>query len=366
MDLLRIICMMMVVCIHTLGWVGLIENTLAPGTPNYFICNILFAFCLVAVNCFVMITGYFQCTSTFKLKKCVSTWGTALFYSIVIYFILILTGNLDFSLKELIKHTMVFTLDRYWFITAYLLLYMVSPFLNCAIRAMSRKTHLMCCCTLLLLFSVLHNIVYICDFGDVQGGYSFLWFCILYIVAAYFRSHVTTKIKHGGILFYILSVLCICGERFAAYYITPYIFGKVQLTSLFYSYNSIVMVIASLALFQFFRGLEIHSERLTKCITGIAPLTLTVYLIHEHDSLRMVIWDYLHPGKYYDKPWLIFYVILCVIIIFCGCCIIEWVRKKVTIVTGIAGKIAKLCDMIQWKCETFFDHVTKTEQNMLK
>lgn len=139
LDLLRILCMLMVVCIHSLGWGGLIENRLIPGTANYFLCNTLFAFCLLAVNCFVMISGYYLCTSAFKLKKLVQVWGCAFFYSVSIYFVLIMTGLERFSLKELIKHCMVFTLDRYWFITAYLLMFIVFPFLNCAIRSMDKK-----------------------------------------------------------------------------------------------------------------------------------------------------------------------------------------------------------------------------------
>lgn len=119
-DLLRMISMIMVVCNHTLSWGGLIEGSLVPGTSNYFICNILYALCLVAVNCFVLITGFFQCTSTFKLKRLISTWGMAIFYSVVIHLILTIIGVLPFSFRELIKHILVFTMNRYWFVTAYL------------------------------------------------------------------------------------------------------------------------------------------------------------------------------------------------------------------------------------------------------
>ncbi|MBQ7982534.1 MAG: acyltransferase family protein [Clostridia bacterium] len=96
-DLLRILCMILVIVRHSLNHGGLIKESLIPGTPNYFICNILFAFCLVAVNCFVLITGYFQCTSTFKLKKLISTWSAAIIYSVTIYITLVMTGTIGFS-----------------------------------------------------------------------------------------------------------------------------------------------------------------------------------------------------------------------------------------------------------------------------
>lgn len=173
-----------------------------------------------------------------------------------------LLGHQAFSFKELANSILVISLKRYWFVTAYVLMYAVSPFLNCAIRAMDRKTHLLCCCTLLGIFSVLHNMMYISDFGGINGGYSFLWFCILYIVAAYFRLYIPRRIKHQKWMLpgYFCSALLICGERFLAYWITPHIFGAVKLTSLFYSYNSIMNVLAALCLFQFFRGVTVEKS----------------------------------------------------------------------------------------------------------
>lgn len=224
---------------------------------------------------------------------------------------------------------------------------------------MNRKMHFVCCCTLLFIFSVLHNIAYISDFGNIRGGYSFLWFSILYIVAAYFRKYVPEKVKKQNSMFfiYIIASLSICGERFVAYYVTPYIFGQVQLTSLFYSYNSIMMVIASLALFQFFRGIEIHQEKLNELIEYITPLTFAVYLIHEQDDLRMLIWNALHPCDHYDKPWLIIYVVLCVIIVFFLSCFIEWIRMKISRLTGISHLMSSICRDLQCKLESLFENI---------
>ena len=72
LDLLRIICMLMVVCLHAFNHGGLVEGTLVPSTANFYLGNAMFALCLPAVNCFVMISGYFLCTADFKLKKLIS------------------------------------------------------------------------------------------------------------------------------------------------------------------------------------------------------------------------------------------------------------------------------------------------------
>ena len=225
------------------------------------------------------------------------------------------------------------------------------PFLNCAIRAMDRKTHLLCCGTLLGIFSVLHNMMYISDFGGVNGGYSFLWFCILYIVAAYFRLHVPKYIKHQKWMLsgYFFSALLICGERFLAYWVTPHILGAVKLTSLFYSYNSIMNVLAAFCLFQFFRGVTVRHAFAKKLIAFFAPLTFAVYLISDHTILRPVLWSWLHPSSYCASPWMVFYVLACVAGIFLVCCAVEWCRKALCAKVGITDGITELCDKTQEK-----------------
>ncbi|MGM9594490.1 MAG: acyltransferase [Candidatus Onthomonas sp.] len=351
-DLLRIICMLMVVCLHSLNHGGLVEQSLIPGSANFYLGNTLFSLCLLAVNCFVMLSGYFLCTANFKLKKLVSIWGQALFYSVSITCIqMLLNAEQTFSLKEFAKSVFVVTMSRYWFVTAYLLMYAVSPFLNCALRAMDKKTHLLCCGTLLGIFSVLHNIVYISDFGHINGGYSFLWFCILYVIAAYFRFYIPTRIKHQNLLLpaYFVCALCICAERFLAYWITPHIFGTVKLTSLFYSYNSIMNVLAAFCLFQFFRGITIQGTITRKLISFFAPLTFSVYLISDHQTFRPVLWSWLHPSTYFDSPWMIPYVLVCVLFIFIVCCAIEWCRKYLCAKIGLMSGITYLCDSIQNK-----------------
>lgn len=349
LDLLRIISMMMVVCLHTVGWGGLVDGALIPGTANWYLGNAMQALSLQAVNCFVLISGYFLCTSQFRLGKLVSIWLQAAFYSTGVYIMLVLTGGTVLSLKELIKCGLVVTMDRYWFVTDYILLYCLFPVLNFAIRSMNRKQHLLCCCALLLIFSVVPNIVYVVDYSGINRGYSLTWFCVLYLIAAYFRLYVPKRIKHQKWMFpaYAVLALTICAERFVAHYVTPFVFGRVVLTSLFYSYNSIVSLPCALALFQAFRGLEMGSEKSSACIRLIAPLTFAVYLIHEQDRFRPILWQWLNPAAFAESPWMVPYCLLCVVGIFAVCCLIEWVRQQLFRVCGIDKLVERVCGWVQ-------------------
>lgn len=69
LDLLRIISMMMVVCLHTVGWGGLVDGALIPGTANWYLGNAMQALSLQAVNCFVLISGYFFVYITIPVRE---------------------------------------------------------------------------------------------------------------------------------------------------------------------------------------------------------------------------------------------------------------------------------------------------------
>ena len=347
LDLLRILSMMMIITLHSCNHGGLVNGTLVPGTFNWYLGELIFAGCHVAVNCFVLLSGYFQCTSQFKLKRVVSLWVQVSFYSVVLYTVAAVYCG-DLSVIELVKRVFVVITEQYWFVTAYLLMYIVSPFLNCMIAAMNKRSHFLCCCVLLVIFCVAHNLAYVYDFGDVDGGYTFLWFCILYIVAAYIRLHVPAETKHRsrGLLVYGCCALGVGVARFVAHYATTWLFGAPMLTSFFHSYNSILVVPASIGLFMAMRAVKVEGNA-AKAIGFFAPLAFGVYLIHDHPSIRPMLWSILKPHAFAGSAWMVPYVLVCVIGILLVCCAVEWVRQWVFRVLGISGALDKLSDRMQ-------------------
>lgn len=359
LDLMRIICMCMIVLLHACNHGGLMGENITIDNYNFYVVNILFSLCYVAVNCFVMLSGYFQCTSKFKLKRLFSVWVEAAFYSISVYIVLVFVGQAPFSVKELALNSMVTTMKRYWFVTAYLLMYAVSPILNAAIQAMDKKKHLASIIVLLGICSVAENIIFANDFSNIKGGYSFGWFCIIYMTAAYFRLYVPEKVKHQAWMLpmYFIFSLGICTEKFLAYWITPNIFGDVVLETLFYGYNSILCVAASFCLFQFFRGVKVKNKFVNKTILFVSPLTFAVYLISDHTALRSILWNYFKLYRYVNSFYLLFYVLACAILIFAVCCAIEWIRKFLFDKLKINFAVERLCDKIQEVCSEKLQHI---------
>ena len=358
LDLLRIISMLMVVCNHLFTWTGVLENSADPMSPLWLAENTLFVFFLPAVNVFVLISGFFLCTAEFKLKKLVSLWIQSACYSVGFYlFACMAHHELAISFLGIVKSCLVITMRHYWFVTAYVLLYIVFPFLNYAIHAMNKKTHALCCMVLLGVFSATANLVYIVDFSSVYGGYSFLWFCVMYIVASYVRLYIPAKIKHQKWMF-LIAILCsltICGEKYAAHIVTPHIFGTVVLDGFFYSYNSIMAVPCALALFQGFRGMEIKSKFFMKIISFFAPLTFAAYLVHGHPNFSEVLLDALNVTAYSQTIMIIPYAAICTFSVVIASCLIEWVRQQLFRVCGINKLVERVCDRIQNRVQVWLD-----------
>ena len=269
-------------------------------------------------------------------------------YSVGLYLIVALLAK-EFSVTLMVQSVLVMTTQRYWFVTAYLLMYLVSPFLNCAIRAMDRRKHLACCGVLLLVFSVLSNLVYVSDFAYIRGGNGVLWFCILYMVAAYIRLYVPERPKHRkAIWVYVACVAVIVGERFAAYHVTTRLLGYCVGDSLFYAYNSVPVTVAAIALFLAVRAANIKGKG-SKIVGFLAPLAFGVYLIHDHPIIRPLLWRWLQPTAYVQSVWLVPYWIAYTVGIFVACCAIEWVRQRLFALCGIDAAIGRVSDWIQKK-----------------
>ncbi len=94
-ELFRIVLMIMVISIHYLLHGGVLKN-LTPDDTNYYIVNIIYSCIRVAVNCFVLISGYFGIK--FNIKKLIKFELQILFYSISIFIIFTYSGVMEFNI----------------------------------------------------------------------------------------------------------------------------------------------------------------------------------------------------------------------------------------------------------------------------
>lgn len=186
-ELLRICCMLMVTMLHF----NHCSNTHFLSFPDIIEVGdkwafLLESFCIVAVNCFVLISGYFGIK--LKGKSILKLYLQCLVMGTVAYLLCVWLTPETLSIKSLMGRFFAFTHNHWWFVVSYLCLMLFSPVLNGAVKALSKKQ---------LLMSVILFGVVILYFGwykyleNTNSGYSFINFVFLYLIGRYIGEYVS-------------------------------------------------------------------------------------------------------------------------------------------------------------------------------
>ena len=184
MELLRIVSMVFVVILH--------ENQVLGG--GGFIGNILESLAIVAVNAFVLLSGWYGIK--LSLKKMFALLFQVFFFSGLFLVIQLITGTHQSIFRELLD---IVTLRQYWFVGAYILLMILAPALNAFAGNADKKSFLL----VLILFYVIQTVLsYINNSPWYQDGFSPLPFAGLYLLARYMRIHVPRHPRQA------VSLLC--------------------------------------------------------------------------------------------------------------------------------------------------------------
>lgn len=318
-ELLRIVCMIMIVTLHSLGATGLL-TTYKVLSLNSAIIWILEALSFVAVNCYVLISAYFMCDKKISFKKNIKLWMQVFFYS-VLFLILALILKTDITNYEKIKYILPFSMRVYWFPVVYLLLTLISPILNLLIKILNKKQYIYLLVLNAITFSIIPYVFQVSDNFDFGGGYGIVWFVNIYLIAGYLKKHFHTNKVNKKLC--ALTYLGCCLATYLGYIIIQELGIPFLNADIFYTYPFILILIASIALFLFFLKLEIKNEKFGNIILFISSLTFGVYLIHEHPLVRSYLWGKLAP---YLLEFSLFKQIVVIIIIYISCSIIEYIR----------------------------------------
>lgn len=328
LDILRIISMVMILTLHYLDKGGLLgkENN---SNFYYIFYYWLEAVSIIAVNVYVLISGYFLVETEFKWKKVLKLWGEVIFYSITIYLILIIFGHKEIQIKELVKSFFPILTKEYWFVNVYLMMYILSPFMNKLIYSLDKEQYRKLLVILIIGFSIYGILPSEYTF-DSTGGYGIIWFVCLYLIAGYIRLHFNSSIKsirYVGIYFSCTILITIC--MLLIDWLCNYL-GRATLIGKILQYNNIIVLIESIAIFMFFKQLNIKGNKLMKIVKITAPCTFAVYLIHEQYALRTILYDkILYIEMCYYNPYSIFISIGSIMLMFLMCIIIELIRQRV-------------------------------------
>lgn len=268
-ELLRIICMLFVICGHLMMEHGYEKL----GDTSWYINQILRPFCMVAVNVFVLISGYFSIKLNYK--KLLSTNWMVTFYSVLFLILTIYLGTHDFLIRKDWMQLFPVLTKQYWFITVYFVLCLISPYLNLLADKLRKKIFENMLIVLFFVFCVVPTLGYVLNFQSVTGdaGYGIVSFSFLYLLGRYFRLYLNKNSKNNYyIVGYFLSMLlCVTFQI---------IFSKMLGFSFdaLISYDTLYVFVGSVCLFLSFCKLKLSN----KFVNNMAKNCLAVYVIHFH------------------------------------------------------------------------------------
>ena len=214
-DLLRIIAMILVMVTHVdfMGFYGEVGGEIAFSNLQVFSYAMMKCSSIICVDLFVLISGWFGLRPTLhKLAKLLfQIW----FFAIIIeVYFLVFDNSQSMSFSRVVD---VFSFYGYWFVPAYLLLYVCSPILNSFVENSSQKTFLTVLAgyyTFQFIFGWIFQITYF------NKGFSPLSFFSLYLTARYIKIYgikYLEKYKLSRLVWLYIMILIVTTIIFLPY-----------------------------------------------------------------------------------------------------------------------------------------------------
>ena len=332
-ELYRIICMMMIVAHHYVVLSGLTN----PGSPllqDPLSSNSIWLYLFgmwgkTGINCFLMITGYFMCTSSISLRKYLKLYLWVIFYNVILTGLFALTGYHELSLKSLLVFFPFRDIHSDSFTSAFLIWWLFIPFLNVLINNLSKKQHQQLIGLLVLVFTIYPFVPKLLNI-EVNP---ICWFSTIYIIAPYIRRYPDSIYKSSSVSCWglisigmiILSMVSVVSILLLGHYI-----GR-QLPQYYMvsDSNHPLALLVAVSTFMFFKNVNIPYN---KWINILGGASFGVLLIHSNSaSMWRWLWrDTVDCVGHYGLPLfqLIGFSIGTVCLIYIICTIIDYIRLK--------------------------------------
>lgn len=326
-EVLRILSMIMIIISHYC-YHGVINVSTLPYSINKIILQLGYLGNL-GVNIFFLISSYFMYDSKFNIKKFLTLVFEIFSYSMLIYLMFIFIGLHEFNITSFIQSAFPIIFKKYWFATVYMIIYLISPFLNIMIKNLSKKQHLQIILITLFIWSGLYTFMNI----NLYNNY-FTDVFLLYFISTYMKKY-SEEIKKYNKHINIFSVVCA-----VILFLITIIFSYSDTLSVyvhhFYARNSIFIILIAVGLFNCFLNKEFY----LKIINLISTCIFGVYLLHDNNLIRPILWNFINNQKYQNSSLLFIHLIVSSLLIFITCVLIEFLRKKT--IQKIGNKIVSL------------------------
>lgn len=329
-ELLRIIAMLMVLLLHAnYQALGMPNPVIVQRQPIFSLARIFSEnCCIVAVNVFVLISGWFGINISFR--KFFSFFFQCVFLSFLITCVFQSTGLVDLNIKGIIYGIGLSWLET-WFMPCYWGLMLLSPIVNAFFLRNNRKNIRY----FLFLFSLYEFLSWIFPgySWGISNGYSVVHLLYIYSIGRFLRDMLdTTLTQRRCILTYVLIVLINTGLSLVS------IYKPIRLDVL--AYSSPLVVLESIALFLFFtKSLKGFSSTI---INKIAQSSFAILIIHHNGFIYPYFLSTVRNISMIQHPVLIRigFMVLFVMIVYVVCTLIDFLQQWISKYVG------------RWVCST--------------
>lgn len=322
LELLRILCMLLIIGDHLTGQGGIADYTTLPSS---------FAFCLIgcgsriACSVFILIGGWFLCEQPYKTRRPLSLWLSLWLYTVPVTLLCRLAG-LDVSLGALRWAAFPASTRQLWFISDYLLLLLCVPLLNRVLRGLPRTAH-----RGLLAVLAVPMILYPTLFGENGIVSDTAWmFLYEYLLAAYLRRYPENRLarllqNRAAALALGLGLPLVNTAIRAVLETRGLTDGKAFQYVAYYrtALGALPNLLAALALFYLFKNLDLGCVRWVNALSGT---TLGVYILHQVPAFRNFLWNGLLQAQAHHGS--VVYTLFAIFAVFFGCAAVDAVRTR--------------------------------------
>lgn len=349
-ELLRIIAMVMIIAHHIA-----VHSNFSFPTDSISVNRLWVQFIemggKIGVDIFILISGYFLITSnSIKTSKVLKLWLQLFTYSIVIFLIVVFVSPQSFGIKELIKNALPITFSKWWFASAYFVLYLIYPYINSLLGSFDKKRYQRFLILLFFCWCVIPTF-----FGKAWQSNALLWFIFLYALAGYVRLYIDIgSIKSGRCFLISITTMLL---TFFSVIIFDMLGLKITFfashATFFYDMQKLPFLIIALMLFIGFANANIGY---VPFINIVSSTCFGVYLLHDNIYIRRLLWCTLFQNANYQKSsFLILYTLMQIVIVFVICVVFELLR--IHIIEKVCLKpIDNLSIWMNKKLEELFSH----------
>jgi len=336
-ELLRILAQLAILAYHFQSQQSFLRD-LPHNTIRAFSTLFLGSFGRTGVVVFIIIGSWFLIDMPFRSVRFVRLYLTTWFYTVTVTLAFLLLDIVPggISGKDVFIAFTPFTSCALWFVSCYLFLLLISPFLNCLIRHLPPRLYRV------LYWILLAAFVFFPTLDALFFGLAALkiqWMVksdltamiAIYMIVGYWKKVKEPFFADRTRALHCVMALVACvamlrlAECFGKPVLADFILHKLTgfAESATWDIGSVICFGLSSSLFFLFRSFPFSSA----FINRIAKNILGVYILHQVPCSYLVMWTWFHAEKWWNAPYFLLGEFGVIAVIFAGCWLIDFMRE---------------------------------------